>query len=117
MKTTPFEASKLLKPVVIVANGISYLGQFVEKDGKLSLSDAMPMGNIPSVGKTQLSSYCVTAVQGKLTKLTVNGNSPWSVQELDEDLTIEWNVLIMKLEQAIAKGPINSIVEAFLRGN
>jgi len=107
------EISKLEKPSVVIANGVAYLGKVVEKDNKITIENAFPLGTPKEIKANDLMDYMETAYSEKLTKLTVGGTSSWTCVELDEDLSISWDVAKLNLTRAIKLGPITCVIDAF----
>jgi hypothetical protein len=111
----PVEPNKIKKPSLVVANGVSYLAIPKEEDGKLQLQNAFPLGSPSSLEPVQLQQYLVAAYSEKLTDVNISSSSAWSSVPLSEDLDLDWQILILKLEQAIKNAPVDAVVNHFTR--
>ncbi len=110
----PVEPKNIKKPLLVVANGVSYLANPKEEDGKLQLQDAFALGTPSSIEPSSLKQYLVAAYEDKLTDVNISSSSAWSSVPLSEDLDLDWQILILKLEQAIKKAPINTVLQQFM---
>lgn len=106
------DLTKLPMPQLIVANGVAYLGQVKEGD-TISVEYGMALGSPADINSTHLDAYIVAAFSGKLSNTKIGNNSAWQANELDEDLTVSWNISKLKMDQAIAKSPIDAVVATF----
>ena len=110
----PLELKKIQKPSLVVANGVAYLGSPKEEEGKLRVEDAYAIGSPSDLGSAQIQQYLVAAYSEKLTTVNISSSSAWSSVPLSEDLDLDWQILLLKLEQAIKNAPVNTVLNYFL---
>lgn len=90
------------KPQIITVNGSVVLGQIATSDSATVIADSMSLGQVSAVTKQHLTDYMCAANLGKLDKdITVTGQGAmFAVQDLDEDLALEFQILNLKFTQA-----------------
>jgi hypothetical protein len=109
---------ELTMPCLIVANGVAYLGTITEDKAKVTINDALPLGNPGQISADHLAEYLATAYSNKLTKTNIGANTAWSTTDLDEDLAVSWQIAKLRLAQAIKNAPVDAVIQTFkaLRG-
>lgn len=105
--------ANLQPPTIIVANGVAYLGRVVEEGSRVIIKEGMSLGQPAQLTADHLSDYVAAAYQGTLTETSFGASSPWSTTNMDDTLTISWEIAKLRMAQAIKTAPTDTVVNAF----
>ena len=108
-----FDIKTLVKPDVIVANGVAYLGTSETVEGKTLIKEGLLLGKPEALTKEHLKAYCAAAYSETLEEMEFNSSCPVSSSKLSKDLDINWKIVLLQLEQAIATAPNDVVVQKF----
>ena len=107
---------------IITLAGAVILGTIKKDDKKdvVTIQNSLTLGAVPNVTKKNLAEYIKADNLGTLGKdITISGPATFTVRDLDDNLDMEYDILLLKFAQALKSGPakmVNSEFDALIGG-
>jgi hypothetical protein len=99
---------------IITLAGAVILGLIESGKDKTVITNSLSLGQVPNVTKKHLAEYIKADNLGTLGKpITVAGPAQFTLRDLEDDLQLEYEILLLKFAQAMKSAPAKAVNAEF----